>query len=299
MRHISAARDLRLAELAARQHGVVAHRQLLRLGFSASGIQRLLQSGRLHRVHHGVYAVGHPLLTARGRVMAAVRACGDGAFASHITAAWLLDLLDGSGAKVHVSAESSGTRHRRGVVFHRVRRLHPDDRAVEEGIPVTSVARTLLDLAEVVRPDRLERAFEAAERLGRLDMRKLDELMGRSHGRRGLAPLRELIAASTAPEPTRSELERRFFSLMRRAGLPLPSSNVVVAGYEVDAFWRKHHLIVELDSRRHHATRRAFEADRAKDAELQLAGYRVIRITWKMVTREPAAVVATMRAFLG
>src|SRR5207247_1611571 len=153
------------------------------------------------------------------------------------------------------------------------------------------VARTLLDLAEVVRPRDVERAFEEAERLRLLDMRTIANLRARSHGRHGLALLDALLAeARPPPADTRLELERRFFDLIKDADLPPPATNVLVEDFLVDAVWPKQRLVVELDSRAFHDTRPAFERDRARDAKLQVAGYRVLRITWRRLQKEPAAI---------
>lgn len=183
--------------------------------------------------------------------------------------------------------------------MHQVRRLHPADRILRDGIPVTSVARTLLDLAEVVPFRQLERAFEEAERLRVLDLPAIDQLCARSRGRRGLRPLGCLIAAAQPSVPaTRSELERRFLCLCREAGLPTPSVNVLVAGLEVDAVWQSQRLVVELDGHAFHRSRAAFERDRIRDAALQLAGYRVLRLTYRRLEAEPGVLAETVRSLL-
>jgi uncharacterized protein DUF559 len=178
--------------------------------------------------------------------------------------------------------------------------LHLDDRAVREAMPVTSVARTLLDLAEVLRPHQLERVVEEAERLRLFDLRAVEEVCHRSHGRRGLGALRTVLAGVSPAAPLiRSELERRFLALCQEAGLPSPAMNVFVAGYEVDALWFEPRLVVELDGFAYHGDRAAFERDRIRDAALQLAGYRVLRLTPRRLEKEPAAVAETVRTLLG
>jgi hypothetical protein len=167
-----------------------------------------------------------------------------------------------------------------------------------EGIPVTSVARTLLDLAEVVDLQRLERAFEEADRLRLLDLRAIDDTISRNPGRHGLKTLRALLHSVHPVTETRSELERRFVAFCRDAGLPPPSVNAIVEGFEVDAIWTDRRLVIELDSYEFHHTRAAFERDRARDAALQLAGYRVLRLTWRRLSEEPEAVAATIRRLL-
>lgn len=292
-------RERAVAAIAAHQHDVIAWRQLRALGIGRGAIRHRLATGRLHAVQLGVYAVGSPRLAGRGRWMAAVLSCGEDALLSHRDAAAVWDIGSTGGARIDVTTIGRGRRERRGIILHRVRRLHPDDRAELDGIPTTSLPRTLLDLAEVVSRARLEDAFESAERLRLLDLSAVAELFERSPGRRGLKPLRALLADAAEPAAeTRSELERRFLIFCREAGLPRPSVNVSVAGFEVDAFWPEARLVVELDGYAFHRTRTAFERDRARDAELQLGGCRVLRITHRMLEREAAAVAERVHAML-
>lgn len=285
-----------MAELARRQHGVVAVWQLLALGLSRREIERRAESGRLHRVHKGVYAVGHRKLTYRGRWMAGVLACGRDAVLSHRNAAALWNLLPYDGGLVHVTVNARGRRAFGHVRPHQPRRLHPDDVTVVDGIPVTSVARTLLDIGATEPTRRLERAFEAAERERSLDMRAVQALLERSHGHRGRRPVAAVIEQFTEPPPhVRSRLERRFFDLCEAAGLPLPEVNAAVEGYEVDMLWRKEKVVVELDSWRFHGTRAAFERDRRRDVKLQLAGFRPTRFTWRRMHTEPQELVGEVQ----
>jgi len=184
-----------------------------------------------------------------------------------------------------------------GVVAHTVRRLHDDDRTLVDGIPVTAIPRTLLDVAEVA-PHRLERAIEAAERLGLFDLGAVNALIERSHGRHGLRALDAALRAYRDPPVTQSELERLFLDLCRDADIPTPACNVSVAGNVVDAVWEDRPLVVELDGRAFHSTRAAFERDRKRDADLQLAGYRVLRVTHRRLSDEPGEVVSAVRALL-
>jgi len=288
-----------VAALAARQHGVVAHRQLLELGLGTRAIQYRVGTGRLHPLHLGVYALGHRAISADGRWMAAVLACGPDAVLSHRSAAALWQLRPTSRAATDVTGPGRNRHGRPGITLHRVRRLHPDDRALCRAIPVTTVARTLLDLAELLHPHELETAFEEAERLRLLDIRAVECLCRRTRGRRGLRPLRALVAEQRWPLPaTRSELERRFLDVCRRAGLPPPEVNTVIAGLEVDAAWADRCLVVELDGHAYHRTRAAFERDRIRDATLQLAGYRVLRVTHARLEREPNAIAEAVRSLL-
>lgn len=269
------------------------------LGLGRGAIQHRVATGQLHLVHPGVYAVGHTRLSGRGLLIAAVLTCGDGAVVSHRSAASHWGLAPSASGLVDVLTVGDGRQDRPGIRRHWVRALHPHDRAEVDGIPVTSVARTLLDLAEAVRSRQLERAVEEAERLRLFDLRAIEELCSRSHGRHGLKPLRAVLAQVAAPvQETRSELERRFLELCRDAGLPPPAVNVMVEGLEVDALWVRPRLVVELDGYEFHHTRAAFERDRARDARLQLAGYSVLRVTHRMLEREPAAVTARIRGLL-
>jgi hypothetical protein len=179
-----------------------------------------------------------------------------------------------------------------------VKDVHPDDRALHDGIPVTSIARTLLDLSTVAMPRQLERAVEQAELLGLFDLKAVDALIARRPGRQGVTALREVLKTYREPVLARSELERLFLELCRRAGLPPPAINSFIAGVEVDAAWPECKLVVELDGHEFHRTRAAFERDRARDAALQVAGFRVLRITYRRLKREPEAVLAQLRELL-
>ena len=230
--------------------------------------------------------------------MAAVLACGPGAALSHRDAAALWALRPNNRAAIEVTVVGGHRPGQRGITIHRTRALHEDERTVVDGIPVTTVARTLLDLAEVVDRRQVERAFEEAERRRLFDLRALETLARRHHGRRGLGVINELLAEATQPPATRSELERRFLDLCREAGLPQPQVNTLVAGFEVDMAWPEARLVVELDGHEFHRTRAAFERDRARDAALQVAGHRVLRVTDRRLTRERGAVVDAVRALI-
>jgi hypothetical protein len=292
--------DRAIAELAERQHGVVNHEQLTDLGLSVGAVKHRIAAGRLHRVHVGVYAVGHRAMTGNGNRMAAVLACGPGALLSHRDAAALWGIRSTARSRIDVTVARPEARSQPGIDVHRVRSLNPADRTEHDGIRVTTVARTLLDLAEVIRPTELERAFDEAERLRLLDLDAVVAVCERARGRRALKALAPLVA-DRRPEQrdTRSPLEARFLPFCQAHGIPLPAVNVEVAGLLVDAVWPAQRLVVELDSYEFHGkTRAAFEADRRRDAALQTAGYRVIRITWRQLHRHPEQVAATIRSLL-
>lgn len=231
--------------------------------------------------------------------MAAVLACGPDAILSHRSAAALWGLLADRRAVIDVTIPGRTKRGSRGIVVHNVRRLHPSDRRRREHIPVTSPARTLLDLAEATTPRQLARAIDEAERLGLFDLRAIDELCARATGRRGTRRLRETIRGyRPSPPTTRSLLERRFAEICADAGLPRPAMNLWVAGYEVDAIWLDRRLVVELDSFEFHRTRAAFEADRLRDAAMQREGLRSLRVSARRLEEDPAGVTSDIRALL-
>jgi hypothetical protein len=267
----------RVADLAAREHGVLAHWELAGLGLSPSAIKRWVAAGRLHRLYRGVYAVGHPAVTGHGRWMAAVKACGPGAALSHQSGAALSNLRRSASPIIHVTTPRRASP--RGIRVHRVRPLHPDDVAIVDRVPVTSIARTLLDLADVLPLRQLIRAIEQAERLQLFDLRAIEQLLARSNGRR-VKTLRSAIAAVNGEPPrVNSDWERDLLDFCEDHDIPKPELNVIVEGYEVDALWRARKLIVELDSYAFHRSLRAFEDDRRKYAALQLAGYIVLPLT--------------------
>lgn len=292
-------RDAGLSALASQQHGVVTLADLRAIGLSRDAIRHRVATGRLHRLHRGVYAVGHTALDDLAPTWAAVLACGSGSMASHHAAGRVLGLCNEPtpGAVVDVTVEGRGAHSRPGIRVHRIARLDARDRAVRSGIPLTTAARTLLDLAAVMPPNDLEDAYERARTL-RL-ARPVDVLaaMTRSPGRRGATRLRALVQAR--PTLTRSAAERRLLDLIRRGGLPAPETNVRSAGHEVDLLWRRARLVVEVDGYAWHGGRAAFERDRRRDADLQLAGHRVIRVTWRRIVDEPEAVLVMLARVLG
>jgi very-short-patch-repair endonuclease len=186
-----------------------------------------------------------------------------------------------------------------GVIVHRSP-LRDDERTTHRGIPTTTVPRTLLDLSAVVRPDDLRSAFRQAEQLRLTDPLSLHDLADRYPRRPGVAAVRALLEeARLGLGIVRSELEERFQAFLLRAGLPLPKTNIVIHGYEVDCAWPERRLIVELDGHASHAPAHAFEGDRARDRRLEAAGWQVVRITWRQLLEEPQLVEADLRRLLG
>lgn len=259
-------------------------------------IQYRITIGRLHPVERCVYSVGHDDLTVEGRWMAAVLACGDGSVLSHRSGADLLGIAPYRGRWIDVTAPRR--RRSRGPLKAHFTRLDPLDVTVEDNIPVTSVARTLLDLASIVDCRRVERALERAEKLELFDLREIEATCRRSPGHHGLKNLTEALTLHLPDNRTRSDLERDLLDLCRDHYLQLPEANAIVAGYEVDALWPDARLIVEVDSWEHHRDRAAFERDRVRDADLGLAGYTVIRITARRLIDQPEQVAALIRRAL-
>jgi very-short-patch-repair endonuclease len=292
-----------IAEISEGQQGAISLQQLRTIGLSGSAVRSRVEEGSLHSVHEGVYGVGQPLLTTKGRLMAAVLACGETAVVSHRTAAWLWGIRETDNASIDVTASNRRGRSPVGIVAHRDGTLIAADRTRLQGIPCTTVARTLLDLAGIVPMWDLRKAVAEAEVLRSIDRSTLSALIRRSRGRRGVARLRLLIdELDPATWRTRSELERRFLRMCRRAGLPPPEVNVELevsdGRLEVDFLWRGAGLIVEADGRRYHDTASAFHRDRRREQRLQLAGWRVSRCTWAQVKNEPNVLIQTIRALL-
>ena len=276
-----------LTGLAANQHGVVAARQLATLGFSASAIRRMGERGWLLRIHRGVYAVGHSRLTLHGRWMAAVLACGADAVLSHHQAAALYDLRRAPWSPIHVTAPV--LRRHTGVGCHVARRLRGRPRVIVDGIPVTSVERVFLDMATLLGAQSLRSLLEAAQRNGSFDYDRVLYAIERSNGHQGVGPLCAALALLGDIAPAiRSELEILFLELIRAAGLPEPSVNVLAAGEVVDFHWPQFNLVVELDSWEYHRLRRPFEEDKRRGNRMELAHVMVLRYTEKRLRGSPS-----------
>ncbi len=276
-----------MAAVAERQHGVVTFGQLREAGFTSSAIERRLQSGRLRLLHRGVYLV-LPFPLPHTAEMAAVLACGPGALLSHLSAAALWGWRGGVAGPLDVAVVRKCGR-RPGIRAHRVGTLAEQERTVREGIPVTSPARTLIDLAAVLPARELEQACARAEREGLVERVALEAWVARRRRHAGTPALRALLDAPGGPRLTRTVAEDKLLALIREAGLPAPECNVRVGRYEVDFLWRAQGLAVEVDGFRYHASRPRFEGDRRKDADLVAAGLRVVRFSWDQLTREAMA----------
>lgn len=280
--------DAVIGALADEQHGVVSRTQLFGAGLSRRQIERRLERRGLRSVHRSVYAVGHRALSHLGVWMAAVLAAGQGAALSHWSAASLWPMRPGRGPRSHVTAPRK--RKRTGAITFHHAHLHEDEVTEEQGIPVTTPARTLLDLAPLLASPVLARMVEAAPHRGA----SLAELLERHAGRAGVPKLRRIVAE---PMPlTRSDLEATVLEAMQYAGLPQPEVNASVDGYEVDFLWREHGVIAELDTYATHGSRLAFERDRERDRKLAIAGWRVVRITDEQAVEDITRLLAATAA---
>jgi hypothetical protein len=292
--------DAAIAQLAGRQYGVVSRSQLRELGFGDDEIDYRLAVRRLIALHRGVFAVGHDRVAREGRWLAGVLACGGDAVLSHRSAAALWGLIAYGGA-AEVSAPGD-RRDRPGLVARRAT-IQPDEQTLYRAVPVTTVARTLLDLGAVVRAERVRKAGEQAEVAGLFDLRDVQLLVERYPKRPGTAALREAVrVVADSVGRTREELEERFRSLVLSANLPAPIYNAALEldgiSVEADAYWPEHGLIVELDSRTFHGTSTAFDRDRMRDQHALAAGLRVMRVTWNHLTRQERATVRNLRKAL-
>jgi len=278
------AREKRLIMLAERQHLAVALTQLMLLGFGKASIHSRVATGRLFRVHHGVYAVGTRQLPRHGHWMAAVLALGPGAALSHRSAAALWGLKQTSQTYIEVIAPVGGGRSRSGIRVHRSSWLAPQDITEVDGIPCTSLARTILDVCSGLDVARSRRVVEQAEILRIFDRRALDDVIGRAPRTVSSRSLRAVLAELDPDPPrTKSTLEERVLDLCARCRIRRPEVNthIEVHGewFEVDFLWRDERLILEADSREFHDSGAAFERDRRRDQRLALAGFQTIRCT--------------------
>jgi very-short-patch-repair endonuclease len=293
-------RDQAIANLAGRQQGLLTASQLTALGVGKRTVERWLASGRLRPIHRGVYALGPQPLTRHGRWLAAVLAIGPGAVLSHQSAAALWGLIgDRRDVDVTASTGNQGKARHPGIRLHRSR-LRRDEWMARDGIPVTTVARTLFDLAETAEPHRLKSAWDEADRLHLLRIKQVAVVYERGRGRRARTRIRPLLDAEQRyVEDTASPLEDRFADFCTARQLPPPQTNVLVDGDEVDALWPAARLIVELDSWEFHHHRGAFEKDRSRDTDHLLSGYRTIRVTRRRLSLEPGRLAEQIRALLG
>jgi hypothetical protein len=278
---------------------VVALEQLRQLGLSASGVRDRVEVARLHTVHRAVYSlVPLTLLGRNSRFMAAVLACGPDAALSYRCAAALQQIRSTARTNIDVTIPGRSPRKHAGVDVHRSTTLTPEDVTTVHGIPCTTVARTILDLAQVIKGRPLERALDQAEILGLLDIAALLGQIERNKARPAAKRLQAVLDQHyIGSTPTWSELEEALLAACRRGGLPMPEVNALIDPHDsdptairVDFVWREQRVIVETDGHQTHRTRQAFEEDRLRDQRLAVAGWVVIRITWRQLTQRPSEV---------
>ena len=258
---VSGPRHARLAALARAQHGAMSRDQLRAAGLDGSAIARLVARGQIQRIHPGVYHLSSAL-PPLARETAALLACGDGALLSHATAAVLWELPVPRSDRIHVLVPGRQAGKPAGVTVHRSRTMAPTDLRHRHGLPLTSPARTLLDLADSLTGRTLERALDEALVKRVVRPAQLREVLARATGRRGASVLNELLSPERATARTRSDPEELFLELVRRSGLRPPEVNAELLGFEVDFLWRDERLAVEVDSYRYHSRPSKFERDR-------------------------------------
>jgi very-short-patch-repair endonuclease len=289
-----------LREVGETQHGVAVRAQLLARGIAARAIDRMVRTGRLLVLWRGVYQIG-PLPARHGAEMAAALACGADGRISHVSAAALQGVLDPTRARLPVEVIMPRHKRRRiaGLRIHRARDLRPDEVTTHEGIPITTPARTLLDIAGTLTAREVEQALAKALRMRLVTREGMREMVERHPSHRGAPVLRRLLDAEDGPSFTRSEGEEKLLEIIRSARLPRPELNVDVLGHEVDFLWRRARVVAEVDGYAFHSSARSFAADRQRDAELTAAGYRVLRFTWADLTDGRfATVVRLAQAFV-
>ena len=291
--------DREIAARATRQYGVITRRQLAATGLGPSAIDRRVRHGRLIVLYRGVYAVGHTALRAEGRMLAAVLAGGPGAVLSHASAAFAWRLRRSSARLIDVTVPTGAGRARRraDLRVHRRADLGTDEVTTRGGIPITTPARTLLDLAGGQSRRTIERAIDEAEVLGLFDLRALRAVVEAHPNAQGARRLAAVLATHTAGSTlTRTDLEELFLGFCATQGLQRLRVNHGVAGLEADFFWPEHLLAVEVDGYRFHRTRAKFERDRQRDALLTARGVRVLRFTDRQIKQRPSEVLDALRS---
>ncbi len=293
--------DYVISSIAARNHGVVSRAAMREAGIPVSIIDERVRMRRLVVLHRGVYALGHAELRAQGWWLAAVEAYGASAALSYGSAGMLWGLLEAPLFDVHVTvAKRSGVGARRRVVVHRVTDLPAAEVTARQGIRVTGVSRTILDLAATVRGRRLEQVVRRASRLRLFDLRDQRAVLARHPRQPGSRELGRLLAAlhGRGTDDFRSQMEIAFAQLCDDYGLPRPVVNGLVHGERVDFHWPGTTLVVEIDGFEFHAMPTTFASDRRRDQKLTLAGCTVVRLTWDQVTADARATATTIATLL-
>jgi hypothetical protein len=287
--------DQAIAEVASLTHGVVTRRILLGKGVTPDEVKQRLRRGSLIREYPGVYRVGHRAPSVEARYLAAVLACGEGSLLSARPAAFLWGLIRGEPPRPEVIALVK--RRVRGVTTHRVRRIDSEDATSCHGVPLTTVPRTLVDLAGALSEQALGRACHEAEVRHQMTPEQVEIVLVRLPTRRGAGTLRRILHGEI--HVTLSRLEGRFLALVRAQGVPLPETNRPAGSHRVDCRWPRHRLTVELDSYRYHRSRHAWEADRRREREAYARGDQFRRYTWADVFEDPTLMLRELRTLLG
>ncbi len=298
MRAQVANRDRTIGALADRQHGVVSRAQLLAAGLSASAIGRAVRAGRLRLIYRGVYAVGHIALSDKGWWMGALLTCGDGAALSHHSAGALWQFRPRVVLPVEVITTGARGREQPRLKTHRMR-LDVSETFVRDSLRVTTPARTIVDMTGDLTARSRRELVERAQDLRRFDPPEIAAVLARCPNRPGARALSDLIELlQPDADKARSHLERLFLALARRAHLPLPETNAIIASRRRDFVWPTHRLVVETDGYRYHTSRRAKQRDHRRDRQLTALGWRPVRFTYEEVAFEPAAVAAELATLL-
>ncbi len=280
---------LRVADL---QKGLIAGVQLRAAGLGRGAVAYRVRRGRLHVEYRGVYRVDRRLLEPLAAEMAAVLAYPGHAVISHRSAAVAWELLEERPPEITLTLVAKDRVARAGLRVHRVKSLDHRDLRLHEGLPVTSPARTVVDLAATESAAELEQVLAIAQARNLASAGEIRAAVERVPGRKGATSLARLLESGDAGGFTRSSAERRMRALLRKAELPQPQANVPLLGYVVDFLWPQRMLIVEVDGFAFHSSRSSFERDRRRDQKLTALGYAVVRVTWRQLTDEPLAVIA-------
>lgn len=273
-------------------HGAVRYDSLRSSGLTPGEIKQLVRAGALHRRHRAVYIVGHLALAPRAREAAALLACGESAAISHWSAAYLWGFVAHRPTEVEVTVVGRRRRHQVGLRVHLVGHLSDSDMRTQEGLNVTSPARTIVDLAAEADDFELEALIAEASAKRRLRSGELERAVERAGRAKGVARLRAILRSQAGHAMTRSETERMCRRLLNAAGLPQPQASQRLVGCEVDFLWPEQRVVLEVDTITFHGHARAFEWDRRKTMMLEDAGYHVIRVTRRQLREEPLWVVA-------
>jgi very-short-patch-repair endonuclease len=287
--------ELQIAQIAGRQDNLITWEQLVRIGVGRRSVARRVENGRWQRIHKAVYLIGPAPPTLSAKARAAAFAVGDGAAISHRAAAVIWALVPVTAEpELHVTVAGRNPGVKPGIHVHRVAELPPNEVATKDGIPLTTPARTICDLA-ASEPLRDVESALAEARIHRLATdRQIKAVIQRAPTRPGAPIIRSLLEAEDDSGYTRSKAERRLRDLIHQAALERPLFNEPVLGYVVDAVWPSQRLIVEVDGYTYHGHRAAFERDRRRDQQLIAAGYRVIRITWIQLRDRPIETIASI-----